>query len=197
MLHKRWLLAAMLIVIGWSEAQGATHDLSVTLPDVVGIRVVGGGSGARDVVFDYASNPGSYLVAVHGYSVLLPTGVSRFTDVQVNATRNGRWNVEAVASPLTYVGPGSGSGLNLADIRVVRGVRSGLVQNAISGSGNSAGYVTEWRLSTDPQRIAFSRGSSGGWRSLGFNGWDYELTVDGNEDPGAYTTVVTYLLTAP
>ena len=197
MLHTRWLLAVMMIVFGWAGAQGAAHDLSVTLPDVVGIRVVGGGSGARSVVFDYAGDPGSYLGAVQAGSVLLPTGVTRFTDVQVNATRNGRWNVEVVASPLTYVGPGSGTGVNLADIVVVRGVRSGLVQDAISGPGNSAGYVTEWRLATDPQRIAFSRGSSGGWRSLGFNGWDYGLTVDGDEDPGTYTTVVTYLLTAP
>jgi hypothetical protein len=149
------------------------------------------------VTFDYASDPDAFAALLEGAGLLSPTTVNRFDDVQVNSTRNGRWNVEVLASPLAYAGSGSGAGLALSDIRVVRGAKSGLTQTAIFGQGNSAGFVASWILSTAPQRIAFRNGSTQGWKSLGFNGLDYEIAVDGNEDAGVYSTVVTYQLTAP
>jgi hypothetical protein len=79
---------------------------------------------------------------------------------------------------------GTAASLPLDSVRVVRGTRSGLTQNAISGPGGSAFYWAAGRSPTASQRIASRTGATGGWRSLGFNGWDYELLVDGSEDRG-------------
>jgi len=185
------------LCLAWTStalAQSISHDVNVTIPDIIGIRIIGGGAGERAVTFDYAADPGAYLAATRGSGVLLPTAVNRFTDVQVNVTRNGRWSVEVVATPWTYVGSGTATNLPLGSVRVIRGVRSGLTQDAISGQGGSAFYWATWSLSTANQRIASRTGATGGWRSMGFNGWDYELLVDGSEDAGSYTTVVTYVL---
>jgi hypothetical protein len=195
--QRRAFRFLVLLSLAWTStalAQSISHDVSVTIPDVIGIRIIGGGAGDRAVTFDYAADPAAYLAATRGSGVLLPTSVNRFTDVQVNVTRRGRWSVEAVATPWTYVGSGAAASLPLASVRVIRGARSGLTQNAISGPGGSAFYRATWALSTANQRIASRTGATGGWRSMGFNGWDYELLVDGSEDPGSYTTVVTYVL---
>jgi hypothetical protein len=195
--HRRAVRVLVLLCLAWTStalAQSISHDVSVTIPDVIGIRIIGGGPGDRAVTFDYAADPAAYLAATRGSGVLLPTSVNRFTDVQVNVTRRGRWSVEVVATPWTYVGSGTAASLPLDSVRVVRGTRSGLTQNAISGPGGSAFYWAAWSLSTASQRIASRTGATGGWRSMGFNGWDYELLVDGSEDPGSYTTVVTYVL---
>jgi hypothetical protein len=195
-LHRGVRYCAMLC-LAWAStalAQSLSHDVSVTIPDIIGIRIIGGSAGPRAVTFDYATNAGAYLAATRGSGVLLPTAVNRFADVQVNVTRNGRWSVEVIATPWTYVGSGTAASLPLASVRVIRGVRSGLTQNAISGPGGSAYYSATWPLSTANQRIASRTGATSGWRSMGFNGWDYELLVDGSEDPGSYTTVVTYVL---
>lgn len=191
------LVAALAAVWGLAWAQSANHQLAVTIPDYVGIRILGSGSGPRAVVFDFASEPTAYLEAITNGGIVAPTSVSRFDDIEVNVTHSGRWTVAVVATPLAYSGPGSGDGLTLGRIRVVRGSRSGLEQTAITGPGNSAWYWPAWLLSTTAQQIASRTGATGGWRSLGFNGWDYEVRVHGNEDPGSYATVVTYLLSAP
>jgi hypothetical protein len=189
--------AAAACLLALASAQTATHGVAVHVPDYFGIRIVGAGPGPRLVTFDYEADPDAYAAALQGAGRLLPTAVARFDDIQIKATRNGRWNLDVVATPLAYAGGASGAGFALADIRVVRGVRSGLAQTAIFGPGNSAGFVASWVLSTAPQRIAFRNGSTQGWKSLGFNGLDYEIAVQGDEDAGAYTTLVTYLLTAP
>jgi len=191
------LACATACLLATATAQSASHGLSVRIPDYFGIRIVGPGPGPRAVTFDYASDPDAFAAALQGDGRLPPTAVNRFDDIQINATRNGRWNLDVVATPLAYVGSGSGAGLALGDIRVVRGARSGLTQTAIFGPGNSAGYVASWILSTAPQRIAFRNGSTQGWKSLGFNGLDYEIAVDGDEAAGTFTTTVTYQLTAP
>lgn len=202
-----------LLLPATANAQTAVHELSVMVPDVLGIRLVGPGAGPRGVIFDYGSDAQAYLTAVDEGSDLLPTVVQRFENVQVRAVRNGRWSLHVVATPFTYVGPTGAQGLLLSEVRVHRGVRSGLVQDAIvghepgggtggsrgGGSGNagSFGYLTAWSLSSDAQEIAWRSGSTGGWRSLGFSGSDYALTVDGDEASGTYTTTVTYFLTFP
>jgi hypothetical protein len=181
---------------GTAFAQLAQHGVTITVPATIGLRIVGAGSGPRDVVFDYAADPVAYDAAVNGTGVLRPTSTNRFDDIQVNSNRRGRWSVAVIATPLTYSGPASGGGIALEDITVTRGLMSGLLQNAIP-VGGSAWYNASWHLTTTAQQIASRTGASGGWQSLGFNGLDYELRVQGNENPGSFTTTVTYLLTAP
>lgn len=191
---------AILIVLALHAAafgQTVDHDVAVTIPELFGIRIVGPGTGGRSVEFDYASVAGVYSDAVTGSGVLPPTSVNRFADVQVHVTRNGRWSVSVLASPISHTGPGTGGGLVLESISVTRGQRSGLEQDAIIGTGGSAFIADSWVLRAEAQTIAFRRGPTSGWRSLGFNGWDYDLSVDGSEAPGTYSTVVTYILTAP
>jgi hypothetical protein len=189
------LLAAL--TPGWAQGSTASHPVTITIPEQIGIRIVGPGTGPRVVEFDYGSDLPAYLAAAAAGTPLLPTAVRRIDDVQVNVSRNGRWYVFVQATPFAYNGPAAGAGLDLSAITVRRGAHSGLTQNAISGPGGSATYELAWQLSTALQQIATRTGNSGGWRSLGFNGLDYELTVDGSADPGSYRTVVTYSVSSP
>ena len=181
---------------GWAQGSTASHPLSITIPERIGIRIVGPGTGPRTVEFDYGSDLPAYLAAASAGTPLLPTHVHRIDDVEVDVARNGRWYVYVQATPFAYTGPAAGDGLDLSAITVRRGVRSGLTQNAITGPGGSASYAASWALSTNLQQIATRTGGTGGWRSLGFNGWDYELSVDGGEDPGSYRTIVTYTVSS-
>jgi hypothetical protein len=128
---------------------------------------------------------------------LLPTSVNRFEDIEVNVNGFGLWSVYVQATPFVFTGTGTGAGLALEDVGVARGSVSGLAQDAITVFWFLGTYDTEWTLSTNARRIARSLLGTGGWRSLGFNGWDYALAIDGDEDAGTYTTTVTYYLTFP
>ena len=200
--HRATALLLLLVVLlatltpGWAQGTTAAHPLTVTIPERIGIRIVGPGTGPRTVEFDYGSDIATYLAAATAGTPLLPTNVHRIDDVEVDVTRNGRWYVYVQATPFAYSGPAAGAGLELSAITVRRGVHSGLTQNAITGPGGSASYAAVWALSTDQQEIASRTGSTGGWRSLGFNGWDYELSIDGSEDPGSYRTTVTYTVSS-
>lgn len=189
------LLTALIASIATpTHAQTQQHDVTITLPAYIGIRIVGTGTGPRSVTFDYVANPNTYFTAIDaGGGTLPPTAVSRFDDVEVNISRNGRWRIHVLATTFAYTGPAAPAGLALGDIRVDR-TRP---QNAVFGPGNSARYATFWTLSTTATEIASSNRATGGWRSLGFSGWDYSLRVDGDEAGGTYFTVVTYSLTAP
>ncbi|MBS3965670.1 MAG: hypothetical protein KGZ60_00195 [Truepera sp.] len=185
------LLITLALLLGWASGQSASHQVAVIIPGHIGIRILGDGGWPRAVVFDYSANPTAYLAAAQGSGILLPTAVEHFNDIQVSTNRLF-WSVHVRATPLSYSGSETGAGLTLADIRVRRGVRSGLSPRVWTWS-----YLSTWTLSTTFQRIVQGLFPTGGWRSLGFNGWDYELRVHGDEDPGTYTTVVTYSLTAP
>lgn len=219
---KTFTFIAVVLLLGSpAAAQTTEHELAIFVPGVLGIRLVGSGSGPRAVVFDYGSDPQAYLTAVETGSDLAPTLVQRFEDIEVRAVRNGRWSLHVVATPFTYIGASAVGDLELQDVRVDRGARSGLVQEAFvsnvpgggpggppGGGGNQGGgggnpnagnfgYETSWTLADDAQEIAWRTGGTGGWRSLGFSGLDYSLTVDGAETTGTYTTTVTYFLTYP
>jgi hypothetical protein len=192
----RFALTLLLIAVASTTAAAQTtlFGVRVEVPDYIGIRLVGDGTGARTVTFDYAANPDAYLAAVANGTALSPTDVARFDDVLVNTTRNGRWRVQAVATELVHAGPTSGTGIELSDVRFERSRDPDPIFDL---PGNSAGYLESWTLSASATEIAYSRGATGGWRSLGISGWDYRLVVDGDEAPGTYTTVVTFFLTAP
>ncbi len=191
------LLIALALLAPVAFGQTASHSLTVSTPSYIGLRIVGAGSGPRSVTFDYATNPTNYLTTIdNGGGTLPPTSTDRFDDIEANVVGIGFWYVNVQATPLTYTGPGTGAGLDLNDLRVNRGSNSGLTQTAIRGWLLSF-YDTAWNLSPTPQRIARSFLGTNGWRSLGFNGNDYTLDVNGNEDAGTYATTVTYYLTFP
>lgn len=194
------LLAAILVLTPTVLAQPVIHDVTVAIPETIGIRMVGVGVGARTVEFAYASDVGSYLSAADNGDTLEPTSVSRFEDIEVRVNGIGRWSVNVEATPLAYSGPGTGGGLDLGDLRVDRGSASGLSQEAITTRFlffTIGRYDASWTLSTTPREIANTLIGTNGWRSLGFNGWDYTLAVNGDEDAGSYSTTVTYFLTSP
>ena len=181
---------------GIAHAQHVGHEAHVHVPDIGGIRIVGAGSGHRSVTFDYADDGTEYLRAVER-GVVEPTHVHRFEDVQVRVNRQGRWSIHVVATAFASTATGPSPSIAIERVEVHRGVSSGLVQDAIVGSGASAGILDAWNLSTESQRIAFRTGSTGGWRSLGFSGRDYRLVLDGTEAPGDHVAMVTYTLTFP
>lgn len=192
------LLTALSLLAPQAFAQSVSHPLSVSVPSYIGLRIVGsGGAGPRSVQFDYAADPVAYVAAADAGQRLGPTSVTHFDDVEVNVVGIGLWSVYVEATAFEYVGPGSGLGLDLSDVRMARGSASGLSQNAITIFWFLGTYDTTWTLSTAPRRIARSLLGTNGWRSLGFNGWDYTLAVDGDEDAGSYATTVTYYLTFP
>ena len=204
MLHRfvlravvRFLFVASTVTATPALAQAISHDVSVAIPTTMGIRLVGAGGGPRAVEFDFAADATAYLTAADANERLSPTTVDRFDDIEANVNGFGLWSVYVEATPLAYAGPGSGAGLELADIRVDRGSASGLTQDAITIFWILGSYDPTWPLATTPRRIARSLLGTGGWRSLGFNGWDYTVAVDGDEDAGTYATTVTYYLTFP
>lgn len=204
-MRDRWMKATLglllplaLALAASALAQSATHDVTTRIPNYIGLKIVDAAGNialGASVVFDYEADPDAYVAAVEGDGRLTPTAVIDYADVQV-AVRGGTWRIWVGAFPLAYSGDHSGHGLALSDIRVERGAVSGLTPEAITfrpgGSINAS-----WSLTNSWQRIALDSQTTGGWRSLGFNGLDYVLTVTGNEDPGRYTTVVFYLLANP
>lgn len=191
---RLWIVAALLLAAMAAPARAQTreHDVRIRIPNYIGIKIVddrGMITNAASVVFDYGSDVAGYVAAYQGAGSLVPTSVLRFSDVQVIASR-GRWYVYTRATPISYTGPGTGAGLGLADIRVRRGAVSGLA----AGAGTVA---ATWTFGTGYRLVARGRGTTFGWQSLGFNGRDYEVAVQGDEDPGEYFTQVTYLLYNP
>jgi len=201
-MHRRSMQVALglllLSLLPSAFARSAAHDVAVRIPNYIGLKIVDAAGNialGASVVFDYESDPDAYVAAIEGDGRLAPTSVVDFADVQV-AVRGGAWRVWVGALQLAYAGEHTGSGLRLSDIRVERGAVSGLTPDAIDFRPGGS-ILTGWNMSNSWQRIVIDSQSTGGWRSLGFNGLDYVLTVQGDEDPGRYTTVVYYLLTNP
>lgn len=179
-----------------TDRDAAGHDVAVTIPSTIGIRIVG--TGPARVTFDYAADLPGYLAAAEAGAPLEPTSVSGFDDIEVRAPgRVGApaWYVTVTASPLAYSGAGAGEGLELADLGVAPGESSGLSPEFPIWL---LGVVApNWTLSSTPQWIAYGYVGSGRWRSLGFNGDDYRLAVQGDEDPGVWQSTVTYTMVMP
>lgn len=194
-------------VLGVAQAQpGAKgHQALVGIPETYGIRIVntlGQPAFSPEVVFDFGTDPLGYVAAAEAPGYLVPTSVDRFADVQVSVQAGfglPLWYVEVVATPLAYSGPVTGDGLELGDIWVEPGASSGLSQSFINPVfyGFLGEVRSSWALSESPQAIAWSAFSTGGWSSLGFNGEDYRVDVQADEDAGSYSTLVTYSLVIP
>jgi len=195
-LKRLGLILPLLLAGALGLAQNASHQLEARIPNYIGLKIVDDlGLIALDagVDFDYSTDLAGYNAAVAGPGRLQPTSVNRFADVQV-VVRRGWWAVYVRATPLGYSGSRSGAGLALGDIRVTPGSASGLTPDAISNRGT---LRSSWNLRTNWRWIAFDRRPTRTWKSLGFNGLDYTVDVQGDEDPGSYQTTVTYLLVNP
>lgn len=197
----RLCVVAALLSATWAAAQSAEHDVSVKLPALYGIRIVDSSNLpalAPSVSFDYSADVAGYDAAVAGPGYAQASSVTDFSDVQVYVRKNAAdfalWSVQVTASPLVNKSGAAGAGLALQDISVERGLASGLQQEAVTTLGI---VQSRWALSNSEQLIAFSARSTSGWKSLGFNGLDYRVKVDGDEDPGEYATTVTYTIVEP
>ena len=191
-------LIVSLLCTSWASAQLADHEVKLNIPSYLGIRIVNSANvplGSPAVTFDYTSDVARYTDAYEGSGFIGTSRVTDFADVQVSV-RTGfgfpLWYVQVGATPLSYRGDQQGTGLELDDIEVVRGSVSGLNQQAVAW-----GEVKDrWTLGT-PQWIAYSLLGTYGWQTLGFNGLDYRVAVDGDEEPGEYSTTVSYTIFYP
>ena len=193
------LLAALVLLATHALAQSVSHPLSVSTPSYIGLRITGTGTGPRSVTFDYATNPTNYLTTIdNGGGTLPPTTVNRFDNIEVNVVGFGYWSLHVQATPLDYTGPGTGAGLNLE--RPPRQPRQRLrthpkrhhhllVPRHLQHHLEPRHHAPTHRPQPPRhQRLA---------QPFSFNGLDYTLNVNGNEDAGTYATTVTYYLTFP
>ncbi|MGL4611182.1 MAG: hypothetical protein ACRCYY_16145 [Trueperaceae bacterium] len=192
-------LAALgaLSVASLGFAQTDTHDVTVRIPSVLQLRVTNGTSNAEatnpSVTFDYqaAANINTYLNSINaGGGLLNPTATADFGNILVFSNRTAGWTVTVSSAPLTYtnnlsVAGATGLGVALGDIRVApSGTRGSGVGTVTANYDMSGGTVATGTRTT-------------GWSALGISGADYRLNVNGDEDPGQYTTVVTYTIATP
>jgi len=188
------VIATILLATGAAFGQSDAHDVEVLIPNVLMLRITdasGSDEGASpSVVFDFQTDVDAYLDMVNGGGGdLAPTGVADFDDVIVFSNR-AAWSVGVSAEALTFADDlglsVSGNGVALSDISV---------EPSGTPGPNVSSVETSWSLATTDSIANGVR--TQGWRSLGFGGSDYRLAVNGDEDPGSYTTVVTYTITAP
>jgi hypothetical protein len=200
-LMKRHLLRlaalAALSVAGLGFAQTDSHDVTVRIPSVLQLRITNGVSTAEStnpsVTFDYqaAANINTYLNTVNaGGGLLNPTATVDFGNILVFSNRSAAWTVTVSAVPMTFtnnlaVTGATGAGVALGDIRVApSGTRGSGVTTVTANYNMAGGTVATGNRTT-------------GWSALGISGTDYRLNVNGDEDPGTYTTVVTYTIATP
>ena len=191
-------ITSALIALGTAFAQTDTHDVNIKIPNVLQLRITDGtgnnASANAAIEFDYqtnAANVDTYLTTVNGGGGdLAPTTVTGFGDVIVFANR-GTWNVSVSSTAMNFndnLGLGAsvtGAGVALADIKVAPSGTAGTGVSAVSGNFD----LTSGQIANGAK--------TQGWSSLGFDGNDYVFSVNGDEDPGEYTTVVTYSIAAP
>jgi hypothetical protein len=201
---KRHLLRlaalAALSVAGLGFAQTDTHDVTVRIPSVLQVRITAGTSNnaaaAPAVTFDYqdAAHINTYLNTVNaGGGDLAPTAVADFDNIKVFSNRVGTWNLRVSAAAFTFTNnlgltpAPAGVGVALADIKVTP---SGTMDTSVTSRS------TTYSLATAPAVVA-SGGRTTGWAAVGIGGNDYDLTVNGDEDPGQFVTTVTYTISMP
>ncbi len=190
------LITTLLLASGAAigQAAAASHDVEVRIPNVLFLRITDGNGNAAatdpSVTFDFQANLSAYLNLVNtGGGAIAPTAVSNFGGVVVFSNR-GTWNVTVAATALVHTDNltlgVTGNGVALSDITVTPSGTPGL---------NVSEVADDWNLTTATSIANGVR--TQGWRSLGFSGGDYRLAVNGDEDPGTYTTTVTYTIAAP
>ena len=188
------LATAMLVGLGAAFAQASSHDVEIRIPNVLQLRIVNGSSLAAasspSVTFDFQANQAAYLDLVNaGGGELAPTSVTNFSDVIVFSNR-ASWTVTVSAGEITFdnnlgLAGATNLGISLADIIVRPSGTPGANVSTLEASWSLTGGTIATGVRTQ------------GWRNLGFGGADYRFAVNGDEDPGTYTTTVTYTIAAP
>ena len=170
------LAAFILLTTGTAFAQqtSANHDLRVTIPEVVMIRIVAPDGETAFVAFDYAdpANQGTYFTALEAGGGVLPPTSGNITDIEVLAIGTA-WTVSVTATAFSALG-----GVGLDDITVTP----------------DASFGTPFTLDDGTDAMT---GSAGNWTSLGIDWESYALTVNGDETDGTETITVTYTIANP
>lgn len=179
---KKFLVSALaaLVLLGagtaFAQTDTATHNLNISIPDLVMIRIVTtDGSTTPFVTFDYGTgsgNEGTYITAIEnpGGDWLEPTE-GNIDRVEVLVTSLDKtWDVDVEAGAFVL------DGLDASDVRVTPTSGTGFTLAAGTGFASGSG--------------------GGGWTSLGISSNSYELFVNGEEEEGGDTIEVTYTLTA-
>lgn len=188
------LVLTTLVSLGTAFAQSESHDVTIKIPEMLGVRIVdSGGDLATNpgVTFDYqdAAYEQDYIDAVNaGGDDLDPTAVTQFAGLQVLYNAGG-WHLTAAMGAITFTDDFSasllGSGISASDITVT--------PTGTPGAGVT-NVVSSFDLSTTSDIATGS--NTTGWSEVGISGDDYTLTVNGDEDPGTYTATVTFTLAA-
>lgn len=186
------ILGIFLLVGSAAMAQTDQHDVTIRIPDLLSVRIVDGSGNnpsSAAVVFDFQANATTYINTVNaGGGEMNPTGVTGFADVLV-LSNHGSWKLNVSAAALGYsdnqsVGTGGTAGIALSDIKV----------HPSGGLGTGVTSHADFDLST---ATAVAVGiKTTGWSGVGISGDDYRLAINGDENPGEYTTVVTYSITS-
>lgn len=192
------LILTMLVSLGTAFAQTDSHDVVIKIPSILSVRIVdssGGLAGSPIVNFDFrttTANRTKYIDAVNaGGADLAPTSTPDFSDLQV-FSNYGTWSLYVKATdPLSAftsldTGITSGAGISLSDIVVTP-----------SGTPGASDITVATSFPLDITTAVATGKNTSGWKSVGISGNDYTLHVNGDENPGAYTSTVTYQFTAP
>lgn len=166
---KKFLVSALATVVLVSfgsvfAQQTADHQLRVTIPDVLMIRILTDDGTSPFVAFDFLATQATFLAALDT-GAMLPATDGNLTSVQVLAIGSS-YTVDASASAFTL------AGLARGDV---------LVQMQ---DGN------DFRLDSGDD-IA-TGGATGGWFDIGIATDSYFLFIDGDEAAGTDTITVTY-----
>ncbi len=188
----RYKLIAVLCLLTSMIGQAQTndrHSLSIGIPNYIGLKIIDNAGNIAvnpSVDFDFNADFTTYATAVAaGGANLAPTSVTNFKDIQVFITKNTAWYIRT----LSVVNSGFSGGIVIGDISVTPGSVSGLSR----GTGFTS-VSAGWTLRTNWRTIANGFGSTRGWSSLGFNGQDYKISVQGNESTGLHNVTVYYQL---
>jgi hypothetical protein len=174
-------LIATVVLFGFGTVSAqatdsADHELRVTIPEILMIRIVTTGPNPAFVEFNYAAaaNQPAYLTAIEAPGGWLPATSSNITDIQVLSI-GLLWGLTVQATSF-----GDGSGLSVAD---------GESDVAVFQGTPDQFFITD--LDSDVMD-----GGPGNYQSLGITGLDYSLWVNGDEDPSqTHTITVTYTVT--
>ena len=192
------LFTSCLLLCGsLAMAQRGDHTTRIRIPNYIGIKIIDAAGNIRSnasVEFNYEDDGTDLLTYVNlieaGGGTLPPTEVVEFEDIQVATRGGGEWRI--YTRTLNPVGFTNASGFRLNDVRVNPGSVSGLTRGA-----SIAAMLGGWNLRTNWRYIVRGQGATQGWDSLGFNGYDYTIQVQGDEEPGEHRATVEYLLFFP
>lgn len=158
----------------FAQQDSVDHDVRITIPEVVMIRVVTDDEQPAFVAFDYAAaaHQATYFAVLESAagSGPLPATDTNLEDVQVLAIGT-TWEVLVTTS-----GTFTTTGFELADVQVTPSAGDAFVA---------------YTLATG---TAIANGVATNWIGLGISGDDFALFVDGLESDGDDTITVTYTI---